>query len=242
MAIIAMLPQLGHATASTHIWAPSTDIQAYRVWHITSDAYMPTEPGPATVTNMGLTVGVLPFQKLNLELGFDHKTGLGLTDRYPMYYNAKLGVPENTFGKYFPAIAAGIFDLGTKSFDDATGLGTNYNVLYGKVAKTFSPLGRFSLGYFFGNEDLLLDDKGEQDNSGVMAAWERTVTELSDKLWVCAEYMGTESVYGTLNFGAAWKFANNVGVILGYDIYNNSNFTDTVTLQVDIDFNCPFGR
>jgi hypothetical protein len=232
---LSILPLSAFATASTHIWAPSTDVQAYEVFHTTTDYYLPTEQTPAggripPVTNTGLTVGILPLQKLNAEVGIDHKSGLGGADDYPLYFNAKIGVPENSFGNWFPAAAVGIFDLGTKS--DLT----DYNVVYGKLAKTLGPVGRLSLGYFSGNEKLLLDAKGEKDNFGVFGAWERTMTEVSPKLWLCLEYMGTESGYGTFDVGGSWKFADNVGMVLGYDIFNNSDIPSTVTVQVDIDF------
>ena len=61
------------------------------------------------------------------------------------------------------------------------------------------------------------------------------MTEISDKLWVCVEYMGTGSVYGSLNIGASWKFADNVSMLGGYDIFNDDDPVNTVTLQVDID-------
>jgi hypothetical protein len=233
---LLLLPHLAGATASTHIWGPSTDVQAFNVWHITSDMYLPVKADTAgnrvaTVTNIGLTVGVLPFKKINLEVGVDHKSGLGLADRYPLYFNAKLGMPEGAFGKLFPALAVGMFDHGHK--DKVT----NYDVAYGKAAKTIEPVGRFSVGYFAGNKNLLLNAKGEKDNTGVMLAWERTMSELSDKLWICAEYMGSKSAYGTLNFGASWKFSDNVALLAGYDIYNESdlNLPNTFTLQADID-------
>ena len=68
-----------------------------------------------------------------------------------------------------------------------------------------------------------------------MAAWERTLTEVSDKMWICLEYMGTKSVYGSFNAGASWKFAPNVSVLCGYEMYNNSRIDDTATVQIDID-------
>jgi hypothetical protein len=112
--------------------------------------------------------------------------------------------------------------------------------MYAKIARTISigktQLGRLSIGYFTGNEDLLIDGEGEKDNSGIMLAWEKSISELSDNLWLCAEYMGSNSAYGTLNIGAAWKFAPNVSMIGGYDIYNNDAFLNTATIQVDIDF------
>jgi hypothetical protein len=236
--VFGLVGQVG-ATASTHIWGPSTDIQAYKLVHITTDMYLPVEDDAGgsripSVTNLGLTVGVLPFKALNMEVGFDHKSGLGMLDRYPLYANAKIGLPENAFGGVSPAIAVGILDVGTKA--DLT----DFNVIYGKVAKTISAgrvsLGRFSVGYFVGNDELLLDGDGEKDNAGVLLAWERVITEWTDKLWVCAEYMGTKSAYGTFNVGLAWKFAPNVAVLGGVDFFNNGDLPATGTVQVDIDF------
>lgn len=226
------------ATATTHIWAPSTDIQAYKKWHITSDFYVPAENDangvrPNTITNFGLTVGVLPFRKLNAEVGFDHKSGYGELDDYPWYFNTKIGVPENSYGQFFPALAVGIYDVGTK--EDKT----DYDVVYGKMAKTFLfgdiSLGKFSLGYFRGNPDLLLHS-GKKDNDGTLICWERTMTEISDKLWVAIDYQGSKSSYGALNLGFAWKFADNVSALFGYDIYNDCDLADTYTVQMDIDF------
>lgn len=224
-------------TASTHIWAPSTDIQAFKVPHLTYDVYMPVEPDqagnfPPTVTNIGLTIGIIPSSVVQAEVGFDHKTGLGMADRYPLYFNAKIGVPEGAAFNGSPAVAAGIFDVGTK---DVTG----YNVMYAKAAKSIdasgTSLGRFSLGYFLGDEELLTDALGEKDNSGVFLAWERTMSEISDNLWICGEYMGTESGYGSWSAGGAWKFTPDIGLVGDYTGYNRDGLIGTVTLQLDID-------
>jgi hypothetical protein len=232
---------LAWATATTHIWGPSTDIQPFNVLHITADTYLPTQqdalPGGAVaqlppVTNLGLTWGVLPTNAVQLELGVDHKAGYGAYDRYPLYFNAKLGVPENTIMRRFPALAMGIYDVGTKSDK------TDYNVMYGKAAMSFQQVGRFSVGYFSGNDKLLLDSKGEKSNTGLLAAWERSLPEISDKLWLCLEYMGSNSSYGTMNVGGSWKFADNTSVLLGYDVMNDGDLIGAenyFTVQVDID-------
>jgi hypothetical protein len=235
---IIVLTTGAYATPSTHIWAPSTDIQPFKVLHIGHDLYVPVTQNDAgdrvaSINDLGLTIGVLPCKKLNAEIGFDYRSGLGTADNHPWYFNAKVGVPEDAFGKGFPAIAAGLYDLGTKK--DLT----DYNLYYAKIARTIpgtkNSLGRVSVGYFTGNKKLMLDDKGEKDNSGLMIAWERTMTEWSSKLWLCVEYQGTKSAYGSFNFGAAWKFSDNVAVIAGYDIYNADNLVNTFTWQLDID-------
>lgn len=60
-------------------------MQPYKKFHLTSDFYFPSERDaqgnrPNTITNLGLTVGILPFEKLNMEVGFDHKSGTGDLD------------------------------------------------------------------------------------------------------------------------------------------------------------------
>lgn len=54
----------------------------------------------------------------------------------------------------------------------------------------------------------------DADETGLLVAWERTMSEWSDKLRVCVEYMGTESVHGTASVGAAGKFAPDVAPAL----------------------------
>lgn len=229
-------------TPSTHIWAPSTDVQAYGVGHVTSDIYIPVDKPadvrPATITNLGLTVGVLPYEKLGLEVGFDHIEGT-----YPVYFNAKIGTPEGAFGEYFPALAIGSYMIGTKSGGEARAgktakVGSDYNVHYAKAAKTIGKLGRFSAGYYTGNKSLLVDENGKADESGALLAWERTMSEISDNLWLSVDYMEGDSNFGALAYGFSWKFAPNASAIFGFVDQNNDKILpgDTFTMQVDIDF------
>ena len=231
--------EYAHATASTHIWAPSTDTQDYGTGHVTADVYVPVEINrdgsrARTITDEGLEFGILPFKNLRAEAGFDFKTGYGDLDSWPTYFNAKIAVPEGAYGSYFPAVAVGVYDVGTRAAK------TNFNVAYVKAAKTIKVrdlgLGRFSIGYFWGNNELLLDKDGARDNDGIFWAWERTMTEISDKLWVCVEYQATESVYGAFNLGLSWQLTKSTSVIAGYQFYNNKNYADTATIQVDINF------
>ena len=229
---VALLTRIASATPSTHIWAPSTDVQAYGVFHLTHDVYIPVEGAKtAPITNEGFTVGVIPSEKINMEVGFDLING-ATTDATPLYFNAKMGVPENSLGEGIPALAVGAYAVGTKSDS------TDYNVLYAKVGKTVPVAGRFSIGYFLGNEDLL----GKDENSGILLCWERTMSEISDNLWVAVDYQGSESALGALSYGFSWKFAPNTSVILGYDDYNNASLADTYTVQLDIDFDVFSGK
>lgn len=258
-ALCALSFNFAYATPSTHIWTPSTDIQPYKKIHVTADTYTPTTGKSTNSDNYdqhnyvqqvyGLTFSLLsdkpeenlfgkfwsPLGKTMAETGFDYKKGYGpFYDSTPWYFHFKLGVPEAAYFKNMPAFAVGSYDMGTRSQR------TNYNVWYFKGAKTLVlgrlNLGRFSAGYFRGNGRLLRDKNGLRDNNGPMFAWERTMSEISDKLWLCVDYQGTQSSYGALNLGFSWAFTKDISAILAYDIYNNRNLTDTITFQLDVNF------
>jgi len=243
------------ATPTTLIWSPSTDIQPYKKVHLTVDNYTPVKSRDHNDAQLyvqqvyGPTFSLLsdkpqdnllgkiwaPLGKIMAETGFDYKKGFGpALDKWPVYFNFKFGIPEDTYFKHMPAFAVGCYDMGYKHNR------TNYNLWYLRAAKTLNigklNLGRLSAGYFNGSARLLLDKNNERDNAGLLLAWERVISEISDKLWVCADYQGTQSSYGALNFGFAWKFTDKISAIVGYDIYNNPNAKDTVTFQLDIDF------
>lgn len=220
------------ATPSTQIWIPSTDIQAFKTLHLGIDNYIRTTSngGGNNYSDLGLTAGILPFEKLQMEIGVDYLDGgtNSVADKSPIYFNGKIGTPEDALFKSSPALAVGVYNMGTK-------LGvTTQNIAYGLVAKTLPVVGRFSVGGFQGSETAL----GAGENNGVLASWDRTMTEISDKLWFAVDYQGSKSAMGALSFGASWAFAKNVSVIFGYDIYNNPDLggKNTFTTQLDINF------
>lgn len=243
------------ATPTTLIWAPSTDIQPYKKIHFNADTYIPVRSRDHNDAQTyvqqvyGPTFSLLsaepesnflgkiwqPLSKIMAETGFDYKKGFGPTlDKWPIYFNFKFGVPEDAYFKHMPAFVLGCYDLGYKHNY------TNNNVWYLRGAETINigkfTLGRFSAGYFNGNARILRDQDDLRDNQGIMLAWERTMSEISDRLWLCVDYQGTRSSYGALNYGFSWKFTNNISTLLGYEVYNNHDYRNTITFQLDIDF------
>jgi hypothetical protein len=231
-----------NATPSTQIWIPSTDIQGFGVLHLGWDSYIKTESNAnlggayeGTVTNGGITVGVLPFKKLGLEAGIDYRD-ISASHQYPVYFNAKLGVPEDAFFKYMPAIAIGGFDFGTQKDN------TTYDITYGLLGRNIWKLGRISAGYYSGNSKLLvnsskLDVNGnpEKDNNGLLLSWDRTMTEISDKFWLAIDYMGAKNSYGAVSLGLSYAIVPDASFIVGYDIWNDKNtYKPTITVQVDM--------
>jgi len=208
------------ATPSTQIWNPSTDIQAGGTFHLGIDNYFSIENNQnkpyAFGTDIGLSYGLMQ----NLEIGID------VIDPSinPLYFNLKYGFAE-TGG--FPAIAAGIFNAGTNA--DSTG----YNILYVVTAKTFDPLGRFSLGYYCGNDKLLVTETGTAANTGLIVSWDKII---SDKIWLSVDFASGMSLYGSLSFGGSYMLSSNTSIIFGYVIFNNNflNTNNTFTVQMDI--------
>lgn len=213
---LALLAGVAHATPSTQIWNPSTDIQPYRTVHFGIDNYFTLEGlaggGYAFPTDNGLTYGLLP----GLEVGVD----VFLPQSDPFVFNAKYGLAENGL---MPAVAVGGFGFGTKQNT------TGQNIIYAVAAKTFA-FGRVSAGYFTGNEKLLIDPNGAKDSAGLILTWDKAV---SDKLWLCVDYAGNKSALGATFYGFSWLFAPNVSGVFGYGTYNNGA-KPTVTTQLDI--------
>lgn len=225
------------AGPTAHISGPSEDFQGYLEPALTvavnlAEGKDASGARPATATGLGLIMGFLPGEKFKGEAGFDYKTCGDPADDNPVYFNAKLGFPENALGNGAPALVGGIFDAGT----DAARSG--YDVWYAEAAKTAKfgglDLGRFSLGWFRGDPDLLRAPSGKKDNAGLIAAWDRTISEVSDKLWASADYLGTDSAYGSLNLGLAWQFNSKVGMILGYNAFNGKGYVNTYNVQLTL--------
>jgi len=143
----------------------------------------------------------------------------------PFYFNFKFGVPES--GPW-PAVAVGGFNFGTRS-----GV-TDYNMLYGATARTLPVIGRLTFGFYRGmNARLFPDLNGDPTNSGIIASWDRALTE---KIWACVDYASGESWYGTLSAGGSYAFSPDVSVIFGYVIFNSRGVVpnNAFTTQLDI--------
>jgi len=231
--IVAMLSELAGATPSTQIWIPSTDTQAARTLHVGVDNYntflrKKDDGGFSAPTVYGLTAGLVDNTYIGLEAGLDLKE----QSDDPLFLNVKLQIKEDSVARFFPAIAIGGYEMGTKS--DVT----NANIAYVLFAKTLPVMGRLSAGYYVGNEDVLKDSSGKSDNDGILLSFDRTLAEIDDRLWFAVDYMGAENAYGALSFGLSWRFSPQISAIVGYDIYNNNEVAgeNTVTVQFDVDF------
>jgi hypothetical protein len=225
-------------------------VQAFKTVHLNFDTYIRDHSNKdgsrtAPVVVIGPTFGVLPFEKIQAEVGFDVISAGGDVDKYPLYGHFKIGMPEDN--TWIPAVAVGMYNIGTKKGEVTNGVytktGTDANIWYGLVAKTLPVVGRFSVGYYGLNKKssvaTVYDSNGVKgDDSGLLASWDRTLSEISDKLWVAVDHQGGKNAFGATSVAFSWAFAKNVSVIFGYDVYNNKARAgqNTATVQLDINF------
>jgi hypothetical protein len=252
------------ATPSTQIWIPSTDIQPFGTVHLNIDNYFRSsgvgkasgDPAKrdANVMDIGPTVGVLPFEKIQAEVGFDYYVlASDPNDNHPFSFNAKIGTPEDAFFKYQPAVAVGIYNLGPGHTGSTLGVSnpalitSGQNIIYALAARTLPAigpvpsLGRISAGYYRGAKTALVDANNmlKGANDGLLLSWDRTMTEISDKLWLGVDYMSGNNVDGAVSFGVAWNFAKNVAVIFGYNVYKEKSLAGNNTFTTQLDINIP---
>ncbi|MGA2192852.1 MAG: hypothetical protein ABSG42_05675 [Nitrospirota bacterium] len=257
--ILSLASGAALATPSTQIWIPSTDIQPYGTFHLDIDDYIRVKKTMGSyspiIYDAGVTAGVLPFQKIQAEVGFDYirygaqANGTGGTssaiDDSPIYFNAKIATPEDAFFKWQPAIAFGCYNAGLRGGDVFHN--TEQDITYALVARTLPVVGRLSGGYYFANGgNLFFKDNniqsngiGRTQNNGVLASWDRTITEISDKLWFGVDYQGGNNAFGALSFGGSWNFSKNVSVLVGYDVYNRKATGGQPTFTTQLDINYP---
>lgn len=226
-AAVALTSGVAMATPSTQIWIPSPDVKGFKDIHVDIDYYgrfsSNKNTAGANTYDIGLSAGVSPFENVKLEIGADYiKTADGAAlDEYPFYFNAKLGTPEDAFGiKGLPAFAVGVYNLGTYDRPEKNG-STRQNIAYGLVGKTFPVIGRLSAGGYYGSERALANGSNlKNNNSGVLASWDRSMPEISDKLWLAVDYMSGNNLNGEISVGGSWAFSKNVSLLVGAVFFN----------------------
>lgn len=231
-----------HATPSTTYWTPMTmDIQSYGVLHLGVDNYFTVfrkaeDGGGSFPADFGLTMGVLPFEKVQMEVGVD----LLESSDHPLYFNAKIGTPEDSLFKGSPTLQIGIFNAGTKNNV------TNQNTVYGVIGKTIPGVGRLSAGPYIGNKKVLVDKNGEKENTGFMVAFDRGFVPVKDKagneynkLVLAADYASGKNAIGGGGVGLYYYFTKDISLLTGPVWFNeqaiNGKWKWTIQLDINVD-------
>ncbi|GAB4414400.1 MAG: hypothetical protein OHK0032_10480 [Thermodesulfovibrionales bacterium] len=246
MISLVLFSGIAYATPSTTYWTPMTpDIQPYGVLHIGVDNYFTVfrkaaNGGGSFPTDFGLTMGVLPFEKLQMEVGVD----LLESSDYPLYFNAKIGTPEDALFKGSPTLQLGIFNVGTKNNV------TNQNIVYGVIGKTILGIGRLSVGPYIGNKKVLVDKDGNKENTGIMVAFDRGFLPVKDKagneynkIVFAADYASGKNAIGGGGFGLYYYFTKDISLLTGPVWFNEEAINGKWKWTIQLDINLPiFGK
>lgn len=213
------------ATPSTTFWAPSTTaIQPFLTPHLTYDTYFwkgisaGQAGSPVYPITTGLTMGVLPWDNLQLEVGFD----LVLPSPDPFVLNAKIGVPEDKLFPYQPSFSLGIFGVGTKKSTSPTNLGTDYNMLYAQVQHSIPVVGGYvSAGGYYSLQDKLFQasDGSGTNRGGFMGGLMSPDININapwlQKIVVTADVQTGKNAFGAVGGGLYFYFSDKVDVLTG---------------------------
>jgi hypothetical protein len=230
------------ATPSTMFWSPATPyVQPYGVLHVTYDTYFQSKA--AYPVDAGLTIGALPSNRFQLELGFDllyptYSGGEALAA--PILLNAKVGAPENAYFEGSPGWSAGIFGVG---FEEDV---TDYDVVHVMLGKTFPRLGSLAAGGYYGvNENLFRSSDGDERRAGAMASWLSPAFKAPglDKLQLAWDIQTGENVLGATGVGLYAYLTPAIDLLVGPVFFfdpdlqpGGSDWMWSVQFDADIDF------
>jgi len=241
------------ATPSTLFWTPATTyVQPFLVPHITYDTYF-NDKG-AYPMDLGLTMGILPFEAVQMEVGLDvflpywspiPGAGFFASPAGAFQANAKIALVENSFGDWFPGISAGIYGVGFTK-------GTSFDILHLEIGKTFF-FGAITVGGYYGvgEEALWLGSNGSVNRAGFIGSYVTPdiVLDLKGlyKINFFADVQTGKNAFGAVGGGVGIYFTPSIDILTGpvffldkgvqppYDGVGSS-FMWSVQLDVDIDF------
>jgi hypothetical protein len=242
MLLLALAASAAHATSSSTVWTPMTlDLQSYGVLHWGVDnyftAFRKADSGAGDFpTDAGLTVGILPFDKFQMEIGIDV---LEPSDN-PVFFNAKVGAPEGALFSGAPALQVGIINAGTKQ--DVT----DYNIVYGVIGKTIPNVGRLSVGPYVGNSKLLVNAEGKKENDGFMVAFDRGFMPVKDaegnefnRLVFAADWASGDNALGGGGAGLYYYFTPRISLLTGPVWFNEETINGKWKWTIQLDINVP---
>ena len=230
------------ATPSTTYWTPATTYtQPFGVPHLTYDSYV--AEGGALQNTYGLTIGVIPGDKIQGEIGFDLFYP-GDTKKF-FQLNAKLTLVEGALASWSPGLSVGIANAGFET--DVS----NYDLLHVTLGKT-TPLGSLAVGGYYGaGSELLWTGSDGLARSGFMASWVSPDIKLGlpgiDKLNVLGDVSTGKNWFGAAGGGLLVYFNSNIDVITGPVFFLDKTYYKAAygadwmwTVQLDVDM--PFGK
>jgi hypothetical protein len=250
---LALSAQSAWATPSTLFWTPATTyVQPFLVPHVGLDTYFNDKA--AYPLDFGLTMGVLPFEKVQAEVGLDAflpywspipGAGFFAPPAGPLMVSGKIGLTEGAFGEWFPGISAGIYGVGFTA-------GTSFDILHAEVGKAFF-FGTITAGGYYGvgGSDLLWTGSGGVVRGGFIGSYlsPDIVLDLKglNKINFFADIQTGKNAFGAVGAGIGFYFTPSIDILTGPIFFldkasqppfgaGGSSVMWSVQLDIDIDF------
>ena len=221
------------ATPSTVVWTPATAYtQPFLIPHLDFDTYF----GERSMQQqyLGVLVGFIPPNKwVEGEIGFDTtypvlptpQTGGGakFEGKSGLLFNGKVSLKEGSLGSWSPGLSVGAYGVGL------TTNVTNYDIFHADLGKTLGDYGYLAVGYYTGNDKLLVnvhsDGTFSKDASGVMVSYTSPKlnvgwTGLKD-VNLAIDYQSGQSAFGALGAAVSFYFTDAIVFLTGPVLFNN---------------------
>lgn len=223
-------------TPSSLFWTNcTTDVQPTGTGNIDADNYFTVfnskGRGQTFPPDIGVLIGVFTVKDFSVEMGFDY---LGGTD-YPLFFNAKIGIPEAKLFSWSPSFSLGVFDIGTKS--GVTNLNV-FDVVFGaSLPKEIG--GNVYIGGYTGNRAL------GRVRQGYMVGFSFPFSPAKDckgkeyHKWILeADYASGKNELGGGGVGLSYYFTPSISIQTGPTWFNDAktNGRWKWSFQVDIGF------
>ncbi len=243
MAALLLGARSAVATPSTVFWTPATTYtQPYLVPHLTYDSYVAERS--FVPNDYGLTVGVIPSEKVQGEVGFDVFQPGKVGDLFQV--NGKLTLVEGAMAKWQPGVSVGIMNVGFKK--DVS----NYDLLHVDVSKTL-PVGTFAVGGYYGAGSKILwtGSDGKVNRAGVLGSYTTPDLNLNltglQKINAFADVASGKNWFGAVGVGVGFYPTSTIDVLTGPVWFFDTNLAKSIygastlwSVQLDIDFDlCP---
>jgi hypothetical protein len=245
---VAVVPAIATATPSTTYSPSIATCQGKYVPHVTYDTYYgkgtppPGAGTPAYPIDTGLTMGVLPWDKLQAEVGYDIL--LPSSDPVFFFLNAKICTPQSAVFNRSPAISFGIYNVGFKQNV------TDYNAIHLMFQESLPVGGYLAAGVYHGMSDTLFTNSdGNVAKTGAMLGWASPDIKIGlkglEKLVIAADVQTGKNVLGGGGAGVYIFFNDYVSLLVGPVFYTDSALQPggakhLWTTQLDIDI--PLGK
>lgn len=217
---------------TTDVWPTGTGtIESYNYFTV----FNRRDHGQYFNPDVGFSLGLFTWKNLSGEIGVDY---LGGSDD-PLYFNAKVGMPEDKLFKKAPSFSVGIFDIGTRT---KTPQRTNQNIVDLVFGKSLPDCigGRLFVGVFSGSKAM------GKNLAGWMVGYTRPFVHTKDchgreydKWSIVVDYASGKNTIGGGGAAVCYYFNPDIYIETGPVFFNTAKYNGSWKWSVQLYFTFP---